>query len=47
MKYNVITAGLLGVLIERVNIALKDGWKPQGGLVTKGDAFAQAMFKQL
>lgn len=47
MQYNVITAGLLDVLIERVNLALKDGWKPQGGLVIKGDAFAQAMFKEL
>ena len=46
MEYTVVVSSILRILIEQVNEKLKDGWKPQGGLIYKGDNYFQAMFKQ-
>lgn len=45
MEYTVIVSSILRILIEQVNEKLKDGYKPQGGLMFKDDNYFQAMFK--
>lgn len=46
MEYSVVVSSILRILIEQVNEKLKDGWKPQGGLMFIDDNYFQAMFKQ-
>jgi hypothetical protein len=54
MEYRVISESKMADLVKEVNNAIKEGWKPQGGVsVTKGLApllgaafvWAQAMVK--
>lgn len=45
MEYSVVVSPVLRMLIEEVNEKLKDGWKPQGGLMFKEDNYFQAIFK--
>jgi Domain of unknown function (DUF1737) len=54
MEYRVISESKMADLVKEVNNAIKEGWKPQGGVsVTKGHApvlgqafvWAQAMIK--
>jgi len=47
MEYSVIKTNLLKSLIKKVNEAIKQGWKPLGGVC--GDAgygYAQAMVRE-
>ena len=44
MEYSVIKTNLLKSLIKKVNEAIKEGWRPLGGVcVDVGYGFAQAM----
>lgn len=45
MEYTVVVSSILRILVEQVNEKLKEGWKPQGGLMFKDDNYFQAMFK--
>jgi hypothetical protein len=39
MEYRVISESSMNDLVKEVNNAIKEGWKPQGGIsVTKGHA---------
>jgi len=48
MEYSVIKTNLLKSLIKKVNEAIKDGWRPLGGVcVDVGYGFAQAMTREV
>jgi len=48
MEYSVIKTNLLKSLIKKVNEAIKEGWKPQGGVcLDVGYGFAQAMTREV
>jgi hypothetical protein len=47
MEYSVIKTNLLKSLIKKVNEAIKEGWKPLGGVcLDVGYGFAQAMVRE-
>ena len=49
MKYTVVKTNRLDQLIEKVNLLIQEGWKPQGGICEKTyygtTDFYQAMIK--
>lgn len=49
MKYTVVRTRNLNELIEQVNLLIKEGWKPQGGICESAGQYAleysQAMIK--
>ena len=48
MEYSVIKTNLLKSLIKKVNEAIKEGWKPLGGVcLDVGYGFAQAMTREV
>jgi hypothetical protein len=48
MEYSVIKTNLLKSLIKKVNQAIKEGWRPLGGVcVDVGYGFAQAMTREV
>ncbi len=47
MEYSVIKTNLLKSLVKKVNEAIKEGWKPLGGVcLDVGYGFAQAMVRE-
>ena len=49
MKYQTIfTDGMFasGQIDEKVNAAIKKGWKPQGGIAVTSNGYCQAMVKE-
>ncbi len=55
MEYRVIEAGAFSTLVDVVNKAIKEGWKPQGGVAVKrwktpttqeGHNYIQVMIKE-
>ena len=47
MEYSVIKTNLLKSLIKKVNEAIREGWKPLGGVcMDVGYGFAQAMVRE-
>jgi hypothetical protein len=49
MEYTIINAPYVKDLIPKVNKAIKEGWKPQGGLVSEGQEriVYQAMTREI
>ena len=48
MEYTVIKTNLMKSLIKKVNVAIKEGWRPLGGVcVDVGYGFAQAMTREV
>ena len=48
MEYSVIKTNLLKSLIKKVNEAIKEGWRPLGGVcLDVGYGFAQAMTREV
>jgi hypothetical protein len=49
MEYSVIKESELGNLIDDVNKAIKQGWKPQGGICSDSNhhGYAQAMIREV
>ena len=48
MEYRVIKTNLLKSLVKKVNEAIKEGWKPLGGVcLDVGYGFAQAMTREV
>lgn len=45
MEYRIVTGQSVSNLEKAVNVAIKDGWKPQGGLIIHGYDYAQALVK--
>lgn len=54
MQYQVIDAKGAGILVDLVNVAIKDGWKPIGGVSVSTstdqgntrEVYAQALIKE-
>ena len=48
MEYSVIKTNLLKSLIKKVNEAIKEGWRPLGGVcLDVGYGFAQSMTREV
>ncbi|HXI24225.1 MAG TPA: DUF1737 domain-containing protein [Pyrinomonadaceae bacterium] len=48
MKYTIVEGSNVKELVEKVNKAIQEGWKPQGGMACKGsdyDRVYQAMVR--
>ncbi len=45
MEYTVVAAESLKDLVKDVNVFIKSGWKPVGGVAYDGKYYLQAMFK--
>jgi hypothetical protein len=47
MEYKIVEASNTDRLVYEVNLAIKDGWKPQGGVSTAKDESFISLFQAM